>query len=95
MADKNNNYNSLILDTLHFIISFLVILFGISVYLDSDSNMMFFPIIFICVAMLCIVQIIKIYKGIAEYKYMRAALCFYASASAFFVLFALISLVRM
>lgn len=95
MADKNNNYNSLILDTLHFILSFLVILFGISVYLDSDSNMMFFPIIFICVAMLCIVQIIKIYKGIAEYKYMRTALCFYAAASAFFVLFALISLVRM
>ena len=82
MVDKNNNFISLILDTIHFILAFLIILLAILVYLDAESNIMFFPIIFLCTAMICIVQ-------------MRAALCFYAFMSAFFVLFALISLVRM
>ena len=95
MVDKNNNFISLILDTIHFILAFLIILLAILVYLDAESNIMFFPIIFLCTAMICIVQIVKIYKGIAEYRYMRAALCFYTFMSAFFVLFALISLVRM
>ena len=95
VVDKKNNFISLILDTIHFILAFLIVLLAILVYLDAESNMIFFPIIFFCSAMICIVQIVKIYKGIAEYRYMRASLCFYVSMSAFFVLFALISLVRM
>ena len=95
VVDKNNNFISLILDTIHFILAFLIILLAILVYLDAESNIMFFPIIFICTSMICTVQIIKLYKGIVEYKYMRAAICFYVSIAAFFVLFALISLVSM
>lgn len=48
MVDKNNNFISLILDTIHFILAFLIILLAILVYLDAESNIMFFPIIFLC-----------------------------------------------
>mgnify|MGYP000878343360 CR=1 FL=1 len=95
MADKNNNFVSLILDTVHFILAFLIIVPAIIVFLDTEANMMFFPIIFFLTSMICIVQIVKIYKGIVEYKYKRVALYFYAFIAAFFILLALVSLVRM
>ena len=95
MSDKDRGYKSLVLDVVHIVFSVITVILSILVFLDTEDNKAFFPIIFMSLVIICIMQLVKIYRGLSTYRYKRFATYAFAVLSIFFVIFSIIALISL
>lgn len=95
MPDRDKSYKSLILNVLHTIFCIIVFILSILVFLDTQDNKVFFPIIFINIVIISILQLARIFNGLSVYRYKKLATYTFILLSVFFTVLSIMALISL